>query len=69
MIGVFLRHPSRFKSVPRSQSNIITRALSASVTNIDLKRASLSATLAPIPTPKDCDCYLLPRCRKGSRAG
>jgi hypothetical protein len=58
MVGVFLRHPSRFKPVPRPQSNIITRALSASATNIDLKRASFSTTLAPIPTPKDCDSVI-----------
>src|SRR6267154_116353 len=55
MIGVFLRHPSRFKPRPRPQSNIITRALSASATNIKFKRTSFSATLAPIPPLKDCD--------------
>lgn len=55
MIGVFLRHPSRFKPVPRPQSNIMTRALSASTTNTNFKRTSFSATLAPIPPPKDCD--------------
>jgi len=54
MIGVFLRHPSRFKSVPRPQSNIMTRALSASVTNTKFKRTSFSATLASIPPLKDC---------------
>lgn len=54
MIGVFLRHPSRFKSVPRPQSNIMTRALSASVTDTKFKRTPFSATLASIPPLKGC---------------
>jgi hypothetical protein len=58
MIGVFLRHPSRFKPVPRPQSNITTRALSASATNINFKRTSFSATLAPIPPPENCDSVI-----------
>jgi hypothetical protein len=58
MIGVFFRHPSRFKPVPRTQSNIMTRALSASTTNINFKRTSFSATSAPIPPPENCDSVI-----------
>lgn len=58
MIGVFLRHPSRFKPVTRPRSNIMTRALSASATNINFKRTSFSATLAPIPPPENCDSVI-----------
>jgi hypothetical protein len=47
MTGVFLRNPSRFKPVPRPQSNNMTRSLSSPATN--------TATLAPIPPLKDCD--------------
>ncbi|KAF8499573.1 hypothetical protein F5888DRAFT_86875 [Russula emetica] len=54
MIGVFLRHPYRSKPVPRPRSNIMTRALSASATNINFKRTSFDATLVSIPPLKDC---------------
>jgi hypothetical protein len=54
MIGVFLHHP-RSRPVPRPESKMMTRASSASVTNINFKRASFSATLTPIPPLKAGD--------------
>lgn len=58
MIRVFFRHPSRFKSVPRPRSNIMARALSASTTNINIKRPSFSTTSPPIPPPENCDSVI-----------
>lgn len=52
-----LRHPSRLKPVPRPQLNIMARALSASDTNINLKRIT-SATFTPIPPLQDCDSVI-----------
>jgi hypothetical protein len=56
MIGGFLRHPSRYRPVPRPQFNVMTRALSASATNVDFQRTSYSPTSAPIPPLNDSTC-------------
>ena len=58
MIGVSLRYPSRFKPLPRPQSNVTSKALSASALDINFKRISFSATSDPIPPLKDCDSVI-----------
>ena len=58
MVGVFPRQPSRIKPLPRPQSNIMPKVLSASATNANLKRTPFSATLAPIPPLKDCESVI-----------
>ncbi len=56
MIGGFLRHPSRYRPVARPQFNVMTRAKSASATNVDFQRTSYFPTSAPIPPLNDAIC-------------
>ena len=56
MIGVFFRHPSSIKAIPRPRFNIETRALSSSAINVSFEHPCYSTPLAPISTPRASNC-------------
>ena len=56
MIGVFFRHPSPIKAIPRPRFNIETRAHCPSAINVSSERASYSTPLASISTSMASTC-------------
>jgi hypothetical protein len=56
MIGVFFRHPSPIKAIPRPRFNIETRALSSSANNVSFERPSHSIPLVPISKRRASTC-------------